>query len=366
MKRLLMLLFLLLAASPSHAIDGGAGWHWNKLNDTFQAGGDFRYRNEGIKEASEEFRYRQKIRMRGIMAARLSDELHFITRIGSGPSDSPLSMNQQLDGGFTSKPLWIDVASLCWSPSGISGLTLAGGKLRTPFRDTGALQLIFDSDISPEGMSAKYHVTFAETGLFVNAGTFVVDERSEGRDVQLSGVQAGAERTVGAFALTLGTSYYHYLGAKGHAPFYGSSGRGNALDSEGNYAHGFEEFELFSDATGRIGRLPVKLFVDGVMNRAVNDDNLGIGTGFTLGKCKSQGDFECHYEYKRLEKNSVAGIFADSSFVGGSSDGKRHKVSFGYKFADKIQGKLSYQHNTKGLANGEAYHVMQIDVLCWL
>ena len=39
------------------------------------------------------------------------------------------------------------------------------------------------------------------------------------------------------------------------------------------------------------------------------------------------------YEYRDIEKDAVVGVFSDSDFVGGGTDGKGHKFSVGYAVA---------------------------------
>ncbi len=366
MKYFIALLSLLFV-TQAHALESGIGWKWKEINNTFQAGGDIRYRNETLDRPDEELRWRQKIRLRAIFAAKITEEIHLITRLGSGPSDSPVSSNQTLDGDFTSKPLWIDVVSLQWEPSAVEGLTLAGGKVRNPFRDKGVLQLIFDIDISPEGMWAKYRRSLENGGVFVNAGSFIIDERADGTDVRFNGFQAGIERNAAGFDLAAGAGMFVYSGAKGHAPFYqDTNSHGNTVDSAGNYAGDFEVMELFTETEGAVGPLPVKLYLNGVSNHGADEDNLGYGGLLILGKKEKPGSFDVRYEYKYLEKDSVVGVFTDNSFAGSSTDGRRHKVLLGCMLAEKVLGNFSWQINTMGLDNGKDYHVFQFDVICWL
>ena len=70
--------------------------------DTVKFGADLRYRHELIEAEGKDQRNRERIRARLNMTARLNDEVILGFQIASG-TDNPVSSNQTLDGGFSSK-----------------------------------------------------------------------------------------------------------------------------------------------------------------------------------------------------------------------------------------------------------------------
>ena len=65
--------------------------------------GDFRYRHEQIDGDNVNQRDRHRVRARLGLKGKIADEWSFDLRLATGTDDSPISTNQDLDGGFTSK-----------------------------------------------------------------------------------------------------------------------------------------------------------------------------------------------------------------------------------------------------------------------
>lgn len=86
--------------------------------------GDLRYRHETIDEESggdwNDGHNRNRIRARLMMNAAVNDEWDVGVRIASG-SEDPVSTNQTLSGGFTSKDIWLDMAYLDYHPGALVG-----------------------------------------------------------------------------------------------------------------------------------------------------------------------------------------------------------------------------------------------------
>ncbi len=119
--------------------------------------GDFRYRYESLDNTGDEVgnkRRRNRIRARLGFKAKVNEEWDAIFRIASGSTDTPTSTNQTLDGAFESKDLWLDLAYADWHPESYPGLNVYLGKMKNPFYRVGKNQLIWYSDVNPEGGAA--------------------------------------------------------------------------------------------------------------------------------------------------------------------------------------------------------------------
>jgi hypothetical protein len=62
-------------------------------------------------------------------------------------------------------------------------------------------------------------------------------------------------------------------------------------------------------------------------------ENTGWLIGTKFGKAKNPGTWDVGYEYRDLEADAVVGVFTDSDFIGGGTDGKGHKFSASYAIA---------------------------------
>jgi len=123
--------------------------------------GDLRYRHESIDEQSggewKDGVSRHRIRARLGVNGKVNDEVDLGFRLASGSAD-PVSTNQNLESSFSSKTIWLDLAYFDWHPAGIKGFNFIGGKMNNPFYSVGKNQLIWDHDLTPEGLAAKYEI----------------------------------------------------------------------------------------------------------------------------------------------------------------------------------------------------------------
>lgn len=336
--------------------------------------GDFRYRYEYIDaEGSSSDQHRNRIRARIGLKGKVNDEMTFNVRIASG-SDDPVSTNQTLDGGFSSKSVWLDRAYLQWEPDSMSGWTWLFGKMGNPFYKAGGNQLLWDDDLNPEGIAAQYAGKLNEsTGLFVNAGGMWVEESSSNADASLWGVQAGLEHAFDSGdKLTWGGSYYKYGNVKDSKAFYDvSDGFGNTtytdVDGDEAYMYDYELVEGFAEYATKLGKTPASVYGDYVMNTAsgVSKDT-GWLVGAKYGKAKNPGTWGAVYEYRDLEEDAVVGVFTDSDFVGGGTGGKGHKFGLSYAVAKNASLGATYFMSERD-ANGdgnidEDYDRFQLDL----
>jgi len=129
--------------------------------------GDFRMRHEGIYQDGENARNRERIRLRFGANMKITDELLVGMRLVSGNIDDPISTNQTLTGVFNRKPINLDWAYIQATPKEIIGLgdipwtpiTLYAGKFTNNFYKPRAImvsELIFDDDLSPEGLAQRF------------------------------------------------------------------------------------------------------------------------------------------------------------------------------------------------------------------
>jgi len=97
-------------------------------------------------------------------------------------ASNPRTANVTLGNYFDPKPLYIDRAYLSWNPWFAKALTLTAGKFANPFSnpENPAERMVWDPDISPEGIAAKLHFEpVPETVSFdFTAGYFLINNVS--------------------------------------------------------------------------------------------------------------------------------------------------------------------------------------------
>ncbi|MEN8216529.1 MAG: putative porin [Pseudomonadota bacterium] len=325
--------------------------------------GDFRYRYEIIDQEGKDERHRNRIRLRIGFHAKVNETLDVEAMLASGGED-PVSTNQSLDSQGTTKDIRIDQAYFAWKPA--SGLKIKGGKLKNPFYRPVKSELLWDGDLRPEGLVLQY-----DSGFFVNAGFFYIEERSKDDESFLFGGQLGYKAKLGdGFKMTLGTGYFDYTEIKDRAltdfDYLEAEGDsfGNTLE-DGHFVTDYNELEVFGDVTFKLG-LPVSLFVDYVVNTAaddkVKDNDTGYLAGFKVGKAKEPGSWDFRYLYREIEADALFGAFSDSDFIGGGTDGKGHEFNFGYQIAKGWKFGVSYFINDKGLEQEKDFERVQVDL----
>jgi hypothetical protein len=109
--------------------------------------GDFRYRYEAFNIEGEPNRDRNRIRARAALIADVTPTIEVGLGLASGGED-PVSSNQTLGGGGSTKGLNIDLAYFDWS--GLTGTHVVGGKFKNYLIDSGSNALLWDSDWRPK------------------------------------------------------------------------------------------------------------------------------------------------------------------------------------------------------------------------
>jgi hypothetical protein len=335
--------------------------------DKFKFAGDFRYRQQVVKEEGEAGRLMARVRARMRVTAALSENMDVIFGLGSGPSDAdPATRNQTLSQAFSAKPVWLDLACFDWHPSGFEGFSVIGGKMPLPFFNMDESELVWDEDVTPEGLSARYGAVKGRTGLFGNAGYFFVQERKDSPDASMiamqGGCSAGLVKNLLSFQSAIG--YYNYYATRGHATFFDSkTGFGNSTDENGDYLSDFNELEWLGELEARFSGFPVSFFGHAVKNTAAKSLNAGWMAGCRLGECNELFSWSLAWQYRKLEKDAVIGAFAESDFAGGGTDNRGHEVKLSVQAGKGTRVSLAGYWNYRNLEKERDYRRIQADLL---
>jgi hypothetical protein len=346
-----------------------AGINSIKLN------GDFRYRYEFIhqdpqsnnligvrgplRRASEsDSRDRHRLRLRVGIDWTVNDEVTVGARIATTMGADNVSTNQTLDDAFAKKDLWLDAAWFDYHPFAVPGLKIMGGKMNNPFYTPGKTQMIWDQDITPEGLAVSYTNTMAKQPnlpptyrfrpweLSASAAYFIVDERALDIDGTMFGAQGIVKRNFNedsSRSLLGGLSYYGFSDVEGFPPLFSATDNfGNALSraiTSGTalYANDFDIGEAFVEFTTPIWERPFNIYGDVAYNfadidKSYDDDTgrLAWALGMSYGRCVTQNSWALRYEYRYVDRDAVIGAFADSDWGGGGTNSKGHTLGVEY------------------------------------
>ncbi|MBU0679457.1 MAG: putative porin [Verrucomicrobia bacterium] len=366
-KWLLGMVAAVVMMPAAHAGDEGASWA-----DTTSLSGDVRVRHEYFDIEGKDARNRWRVRARLALKAKPTDELTIAMRLASGSSD-PVSSNQTLDDGFSSKEIDLDRAYFDWHPEALGGVSLLGGKIKNPFYDMKGI--VWDSDLNPEGLAVTHALEMDAVDLNLAAAALSAEERSADDDTFLYGLEASATAKVSdGVKVTGGASYFMWQEMEGREPLF------NMMDSFGNdttgggtdpvtgealpiyYANEFSIIQVFAKASFDAG-LPVAVYGDYLVNTEADDDDTGYIFGATLGKAKDPGSVQLDYNYRELQANATVGAYSDSDSWGGGTDGKGHRVELKVQVAKNWQLAATYFVNEAGLDEPIDYERGQLDLI---
>ena len=141
--------------------------------------GDLRYRHERTDKEGSDVRNRHRVRLRVGLLTAVNSNLTAEVRLATG-STAPYTSDQSLTDSFSSKEINLDRAYFDWQPESLKGMHLLGGKMANPlFTGNG---LVWDGDVTPEGLAVKYAAGGGGLRLLATAGGFWVEERSSDDD----------------------------------------------------------------------------------------------------------------------------------------------------------------------------------------
>lgn len=288
--------------------------------------GDVRVRQETIKidgQNDSQDKNRQRIRARLGAYTEINPQVSTGIRIATGGSNDARSTNQDLDGYFVKKDLWLDLGYIDYAPTAVKNLHIIGGKMLQPWVSMG--DVIWDGDINPEGLAATYKLPLGSSAeLFGSAGYYTLKDNIDGEgtqfrhDLAMYAGQLGAKFTpMDKLKITVGGSVYNFHNDDDSA----------ALRVNGNNTDQFRLYEGFGQID--LGMLPVPLAFYGqyIVNDATDSDQ---DTAWLVGAKSKFYGLNVDYNYRDTQRNAVVGAFTDSDFANGTTGSRGHKLKVSY------------------------------------
>ncbi|WP_129776641.1 putative porin [Peristeroidobacter soli] len=318
--------------------------------------GDVRYRHQETDDESASARRDEDLlRARLGVEAKVNDNI--VAAIGVATSSAPgnpRGANVQLDGEFSRKSLYLDLAYFDWTFA--DNAHFIAGKMKMPFARPGQ-SLFWDNDINPEGIA----LTYGTGSLFGSVWGYWIEENvpatttvTTTTDTKMYGLQLGNRFDLGGNNLVVMASYYDIAAAKNRRPFYNGSSNGNSLTPTGGLAYDFQVVSLGAEYNTRLGELPLQVWADVARNLDAEYDT-AYTMGTMIGKASNPGTWETGLAYQLIEKDALFAQHIDSDFGGGLSDSGGWVLRAGYAPAKNWVLNATYFKNVNNQDVGTEY-----------
>ena len=357
---------------------GAAEWY-----EKIKLGGDVRFRGEAIKQEYRDEDSRARIRARFRVTAEVNESWSVGLGLATG-ADDPVSTNATLTGGYARKGLMLDLAFVDFHPGAVAGLNLVAGKMNLPFEVAEETELMWDNDLTPEGLAVRYRRgAGSRTEIFLNGALFDIRDTDPDDlgEAWMIGGQAGLDAILpGGVGLTVGAGYFNYEGAIGrygfYRPneFYGNTSRlWQGTTEIGGYSYNYRgyacDFNIF-EALGVVDFglrewADLALYGTYVNNTSADDQNAGWLAGGSASRGRDRGAVKLSANYRFLESDAVIGVFTDSDFIGGGTDGKGWELGFTCGAAKGVDLSATWFLNVKNVTDERfetEYQRLQLDV----
>jgi hypothetical protein len=323
--------------------------------DRISIKGDFRYRaqHDEVDLDGVDDRNRNRIRARAEITARLPGKVKTGLGFATG-GDDPVSSNQTLGGGGSTKDVKLDLAYADWEA--YNGLNVRGGKFKNTFERAGKSELQWDADWRPEGFDLAWDSgTFFAQGL----GTYLESD-SQKEDEFSFVVQTGARGQLAGIDLVGGVGYTD-VDTAGKSCFFdgstpGSACRGNSVDANGLYLYDFQVVDVFAQAEFEVMDRPLTIWGDWVKNNDADEYDTAYQVGFEYGKVSRKGTWQFRYFYEDIEPDATLALLTNSDFGGGGTDSKGNVFTGSYALNDQTSLIMGYyrveKQDSLGLVNG--------------
>ena len=88
-----------------------------------------------------------------------------------------------------------------------------------------------------------------------------------------------------------------------------------------------------------------------------------LKTGSRSGRPKKLGGSEIRWIYRVVRSDAVLGIFNDSDFIGGGTDGKGHELGIDFQVAKSVMAAATYFINDRKVTGDkEGFNRLQLDL----
>jgi len=312
----------------------------------------------GRKVDRNRFRYRLRLGL----VSQVTDKVEVGFGLATG-GDDPRSTNETMENGFDTPEIQLDYAYVSYKAT--PWLTLTGGKIKNPlWRPT---DLLWDSDIRPEGAAIQFKQKMENIELFVNGGAFVLDEwKNNEHDPFMFVVQPGYKLNLGDSAyLKNALTYYEFTNLEEGVKSGDTIGSNRAGTNSSDVDFDIIAVSAELGAKTSIDAIPfAALFGEYVNNTGTSDEDTGYLAGIKFGhkKVKKTKQWQVKVLYRELEQDAWFDGFPDSDSYGGDTGVEGYELVLKYGLTKNISLALDYYSMEKinGPSLGE--DLLQVDL----
>ncbi len=331
-----------------------------------------RYQYKHDHPATKKDTHIGRVRMRLGLESKVNEKLLAGIGVASGSGD-PRSTNISFGGYNSKKTVVLDYAyakySFCSSMNLVAGKMLLSDALWEP------TDLIYDTDITPEGGVIQFSKAMGAAELFMNAGALVVDTDTDKLDSAPMAylAQPGVKYTFNdRFSVKGAVGLNWYDNTHGHVSSAnsGESNSGNTTKGTSEYLHDYKlinpalAFKILEPFKGiGFNAESLELLGEYVDNIDVSDHSTGFSAGFQIGheKVEKFGDMQFRYIYAKLGKDSVLDILPDSDRYSGKTRIKSHEGAFTFGIGKNTSLGLDVYRSFRASGKSDPETLGQID-----
>ena len=339
--------------------------------------GDLRLRYDHTKDSNSagdgaNDRWRYRFRFGATADMNNGVKVGFRLATGGENSDDDIgSTNQTFSNGFARDTISLDQA---WASMDIGEVTFIGGKMQN-FEKTGwkVSKVLFDGDITPEGLEAHYSTTAGSVDVGFHGGAYLIEgEKKHSNDTKNMNAMYMAQVTASS-SLNATTNWDLGLGV--YTVDDGGLSQAGASKRKGN-SSGVGYTPVFIDGALSFKTGPgVKIYGTWVNNQegAASKDT-GFATGVKLGSAKKAGQWEASLGYRSIERDAIWDDLSDSDFGawGANTANSYHsgtnvegfRLQGKYMIYDNVQVALTvYDTQSEDGTDDESNNRMQADLI---
>jgi len=294
---------------------------------------------------------RGRLRYRLGVIAKPLDRVEIGAGLASGGAD-PRSTNQTFDNTFSTKDLRLDYAYMQYKfTDSFDGLTAIAGKFKRKKFLWAPTDVMWDTDLNPEGVSFNYMGTNGWGTYFGNTGIWVIEEENRSsNDPYLAFGQLGQSWKNEGWFGTLGGAVYAFsnIDTPADITFGGLTNTGSSLSS----------FNLAGEFGTAITNGKARIIGEYIYNFETDSSQ---DTAWALGTKISWNKWDLKYLYADVQANAVPDFTPDSDRFNGLTGFDGHEIELTYALMKNVKIGVDF-YAVKGDVLNNDQEVLQADL----
>lgn len=328
-------------AKPADKVDaaaiaiGTAAW-----TEKIKLEGDLRTRYQFQDEDDADDRGRGRIRYRLGVITKPTAGWEVGAGLASG-GDDQRSTNQSFDATFSTKGINLDYAYMQYAftptASAIAGKFPFKGYLWAP------TDIMWDTDIRPEGFSVRFSAYNKPGRFFANSGVWVLEENAgSSDDPYLVYGQLGQEWKSGNWFGAVAGNVYGFGDVNVVSDFAKSEGT--------NTDSNLSSYNLAAEIGTKVGAGKARVIGEYINNF---DTGSSADTAFAIGAKFAIDRWKIKYIYAEIEANAVPDFLPDSNRFDGLTAIQGHEFEIKYEIMKRVTLGLDFYHVESTVSNAD-------------